>query len=229
MNRTVRSNGFRVKSIWPIPNVVRDGLIEGVDVDYLTSVKNVGANWDPFMDDMVDPVVDYAWGIGTAPGEDDILRFTSIGLRTRVQKDLEGIVPGLEVLTLGQKYYNTIKATSSKGLSSVSSSNGFTVDYTPPLITEVITNHRVTDNEQKSVEIDVSWNKAKDDESGIKSSAYCLGTIPLTCVAETIPAGLSTSGMIGPFMPQIRATYYVTVCCKQSRFNVYYVVRKTDI
>ena len=211
MNRTVRSNGFRVKSIWPIPNVVRDGLIEGVDVDYLTSVKNVGANWDHFMDDMVDPVVDYAWGIGAAPGEDDILRFTSIGLRTRVQKDLEGIVPGLEVLTLGQKYYNTIKATTSKGLSSVSSSNGFTVDYTPPLITEVITNHRVTDNEQKSVEIDVSWNKAKDDESGIKSSAYCLGTIPLTCVAETIPAGLSTSGMIGPFMPQIRATYYVTV------------------
>ena len=30
-------------------------------------------------------------------------------------------------------------------------------------------------------------------------------------MAETIPAGLSTSGIIGPFMPQIRAGYYVTV------------------
>ena len=211
MQNTVRSNGFRVEYLWPIPTQVSDGSAEGTDLDYLTSTKRVGANWDPFMDDIVDPVVDYEWGIGTAPGRDDISRFTSIGLSANVEKDLKPNAPGLDVLNSGQKYYNTIKAITARGLSSVSSSNGFTVDPTPPMITEVTIHHIVKDQEQKSVEIDVSWNKTKDDESGIKSSAFCLGTTPLTCVAETIPAGLSTSGIIGPFMPQIRAGYYVTV------------------
>ncbi|PFX19966.1 Versican core protein [Stylophora pistillata] len=211
MQNTVRSNGFRVEYVWPIPTHVRDGSAEGADLYYLTSAKRVGAHWDPFMDDAVDPVVDYAWGIGTAPGKDDVSRFSSIGLPTNVEKNLVPNAPGLDVLTSGQKYYNTIKAISARGLSSVGSSNGFTVDSSPPFITEVTTHHEVKDQEQKSVEIYVSWSKTKDNESGIKSSAYCLGTTPLTCVAETIPAGVSTSGIIGPFMPQTRAAYHVTV------------------
>ena len=211
LHKTVRSNGFRVESIWPIPTLVRDGSTEGVDLNYLTSTRRVSANWDPFVDDIVDPVVDYAWGIGTAAGKDDILRFTSIGLRTTVENDLAPDAPGLDILTSGQTYYTTIKATSAGGLSSVSTSNGFTVDSSPPMMAEIATHHVVTDQEQRRIEIHVSWSDAKDYESGIKSSEYCLGTTPLTCVAKPIPASSSTSGVFSPFTPQSRAAYYVTV------------------
>ena len=211
LHRIVRSNGFRVELIWPIPGPVRDGSTEDVDFDYLTSTKRVGANWDPFTDDIGDPVIDYEWAIGTAAGKDDILSFTSVGLKTSVEKDLAPNAPSLDVLTAGQMYYNTIKATSAGGLHVMSISNGFTVDPSPPLITEVVTQHVVTDQEERSIEIRASWSNVRDLESGIESSEYCLGTTPLTCVGGSIPAGSSTSGVIGPFKPQSRNAYYVTV------------------
>ena len=211
LHRTVRSNGFRVESIWPIPGPVRDGSTKDVDLDYLTSTKKVGANWDPFTDDIGDPVIDYEWAIGTAPGKEDILTFTSVGLKTSVEKDLAPNAPSLDVLTAGQKYYNTIKATSASGLQTMSISNGFTVDPSPPVITKVATQHVVTDQEERSIEVRASWSNVRDFESGIQSSEYCLGTTPLACVGGSIPAGSSTSGVIGPFRPQSRGTYYVTV------------------
>ena len=211
LHRTVRSNGFRVESIWPIPASVRDGLTENVDLDYLTSTKRVGVNWDPFTDDIGDPVIDYEWAIGTAAGEGDILPFTSVGLKTSVEKELAPNAPSLDVLTAGQTYYNTIKATSASGLHIMSISNGFTVDPSPPMITEVVTQHVVADQKEGSIEIQVSWSNVRDFESGIQTNDYCFGTTPLTCVAGSIPAGLSTSGVIGPFKPQSRAAYYVTV------------------
>ena len=211
LHRTARSNGFRAESIWPIPAPVRDGSTKDVDLNYLTSTQRVGVNWDPFRDDIGDPVIDYEWAIGTAPGKGDILPFSSVGLKTSVEKDLAPNAPSLDVLTAGQTYYNTIKATSAGGLRVMSISNGFTVDPSPPMITEVVTQHVVTNQEKQSIEIRASWSNVRDFESGIKSSEYCLGTTPLTCVGGSIPAGSSTSGVIGPFKPQSRAAYYVTV------------------
>lgn len=211
LHRTARSNGFRVESIWPIPAPVRDGSTENVDLVYLTSTKRVGANWDPFTDDIGDPVIDYEWAIGTAAGKGDILPFASVGLKTSVEKVLAPNAPSLDVLTAGQKYYNTIKATSASGLQTMSISNGFTVDPSPPIKTEVVTQHVLMNQEERSIEIRVSWSNVRDFESGIESSEYCLGTTPLTCVSGAIPAGSSTSGVIGPFKPHSRAAYYVTV------------------
>ncbi|KAL9987481.1 hypothetical protein ACROYT_G001794 [Oculina patagonica] len=79
------------------------------------------------------------------------------------------------------------------------------------MITEVNTLHVVTDQVKRSVEVRAFWSDAKDDESGIRSSEYCLGTTPLTCVSGSIPAGSLTSGIVGPFTPESRASYYVTV------------------
>ena len=211
LRSTARSNGFRVESIWPIPAPVRNGATDGANLDYITSTRIVSANWDPFTSDIRDSVIDYEWSIGTAPGKDDILRFTSVGLRTSVEKDLAPNAPGLDVLVAGQKYFITLKATSAAGLSSIGSSNGFIVDPSPPMMAEVTTRHVVTDQDQRIVEINVSWNGVKDYESGIKSSEYCLGTTPLTCVGASTAAGSLTSGTIGPFKPQPGAAYYVTV------------------
>ena len=208
MNSTARSNGFRVESIWPIPAPVRDGAREGVDLNYITSTRIVSANWDPFLDDIVDPVTHYELAVGTAVGKNNILHFKSVGLRKSNERYLE---PNAASLDAGQKYYVTLKATTASGLSSTASSNGFIVDPSPPMIAEVITSHLVMDQDTRSIEIRGSWDGVKDNESGIRRSEYCLGTTPLTCVHGSSEAGSSTSGTIGPFTPQSQVEYYVTV------------------
>ena len=211
LEATVRSDGFQVEPIWPIPAPVRDGSVPGTNLVYLTSTKNVGANWDPFFADNKDPVVDYEIAIGTAAGTQDVLRFTSVGLKSSVEMDLAPNIPNLDVLETGKIYYVTIKATTSSDLSSLQHSDGFTVDPSPPLKTDVSVSHRVIDQETQTIEISVSWHGVKDDESGISSSGYCLGTTPRTCKSGLIPAGASTFGLIGPFRPDPWAEYFVTV------------------
>ena len=211
LEATVRSNGFRVEPIWPIPAPVRDGSVPGTDLFYLANTKRVGANWDLFFADNRDPVVDYAMAIGTAAGKQDVLRFTSVGLERSVEKDLAPNIPDFDVLETGKMYYVTIKATTSSGLSSMQYSDGFTVDPSPPLKTEVSVPHKVIDQGMQTIEISVSWDGAEDSESGISSSDYCLGTSPRTCQSDLVPAGASTFGTIGPFRPDPWAEYFVTV------------------
>ncbi|KAL9987448.1 hypothetical protein ACROYT_G001761 [Oculina patagonica] len=205
------TNNSRVEPIWPIPAPVRDGSIPGTDQVYLTNTKRVGAHWDPFPADNRDPVVGYEMAIGTAVGKEDILHFTSVGLRKSIEKDLAPNIPDLDILEAGKIYYVTIKATTLSGLSSIEHSDGFTVDPSPPLKTEVSVSHKVVDQEMRTVEISVSWNDVKDDESGISSSGYCLKTTPGTCGSGLVPAGSSTFGTIGPFRPEPWVEYFVTV------------------
>ena len=68
LRSTARSNGFRVESIWPIPANIRDGTVEGADFNYTTNTRVVSVNWDPFLNDNSEPVIDYQWAIGTEPG-----------------------------------------------------------------------------------------------------------------------------------------------------------------
>ena len=208
---TSRSNGFRVVSIWPIPAPVRDGPIEGVDLEYITTTNTVGANWDPFVADSEDPIIDYTWAVGTAAGRDDIYRFTKLGLRTTVEINLAPDAADLDILNAGQRYYITVRATSSGGLSSMGFSNGFIVDPSPPMVADVVVTHAVTDQVERVVEIRVSWDGVKDYESGIRGSDYCLGTTPFTCVKGSIGADTSTYGTIADFKPETDAEYYVTV------------------
>ena len=211
LEATVRSNGFWVEPIWPIPAPVRDGLVLETDLVYLSNTKRVGANWDPFYADNRDPVVDYKMSIGTTAGNEDVLHFTSVGLKRSVEKDLAPDIPDFDVLETGTMYFITIKATTLSGLSSMQHSDGFTVDPSPPQKTEVSVSHKVIDQGMRTVEISVSWNGVRDDESGVSSSGYCLEETPGTCGSGLVPAGASTFGTIGPFRPKPWAEYFITV------------------
>ena len=211
LQATERSNGFNVEPIWPIPGKVRDGSRQGKDLVYLTSTKIVGANWNLFYADSKDPVVDYEVAVGTAAGKSDIRRYTSVGLRLNAEMDLAPGIPDLDVLKVGATYYMTVKATSSSGLSSAQYSDGFMVDPSPPMLTELSVSHKVIDQSTKTIEVSVSWDDAGDSESGISSSGYCLGTTPYSCGSGFVPVGSSTFGTIGPFSPDWWVEYYVTV------------------
>ncbi|KAJ7389334.1 hypothetical protein OS493_032190 [Desmophyllum pertusum] len=146
---------------------------------------------------------------GSVPGTD--LVYLTNTKRRNVEKELAPDIPDLDVLETGIKYYVTIKATTSSGLSSMQHSDGCTVDSSPPLKTDVSVSHRVIDQGMQTIEISVSWDGVKDDESGISSSGYCLGTTAHTCGSGSIAAGASTFGTIGPFRPDSWAEYFVTV------------------
>ena len=211
LQATVRSNGFQVESVWPIPAPVRDGAVPGIDIVYLTNTKTVGANWDAFYADSKDPVVDYEMAIGKVAGKEDVLQFTSVGLTRTVQKELAPNIPDLDVLEAGEMYYVTIKAKTVNGLSSTQHSDGFIVDPSPPVKTEVLVAHRVIDQGMQTIEISVSWNGIEDSESDISGSGYCLGTTSHTCISGLVPAGTSTFGAISPLRPDPWAEYFVTV------------------
>ena len=211
LQATVRSNGFQVESVWPIPAPVRDGAVPEVDLVYVTNTKTVETNWDAFYADSKDPVVDYEMAIGTVAGKEDVLQFTSVGLTRTVQKDLAPHISGLDVLDAGKIYYVTIKAKTLCSLSSTQHSDGFTVDPSPPVNAELLVSHRVVDQGMQTIEISVSWNGVKDDESGVSSNGYCLGTTPRTCRSGFVLASTSTFGTIGPFTPDPWAEYFVTV------------------
>ena len=211
LQAVARSNGFRVESIWPFPGPVRDGSTPGRDLDYLTNTREVGANWDPFFADDKDPVVNYELAIGTGVGKEDVLSFTSVGLKKMVKKDLALGIPDLDVLKTGMKYYVSIRGTTSCGLSSVQHSDGFIVDPSPPLETDLAVSHNVIDQTTQTIEIKVSWNGVADNESGLYSSGYCLDTISHSCRSGFITAGISTFGTIGPFKPKSWAEYFVNV------------------
>ena len=125
---------------WPIPALVRDGPIPDKDLDYSTHTKLVSANWDIFTANHKDPVVNYAWAIGTAAGLDDIQTFTDVGLVTQAQTTLAPGEPDLDVLEQRTPYFVTVKAQSLSGLSSNGSSDGFYVDTTGPGNEPAITN-----------------------------------------------------------------------------------------
>ena len=204
-----RSSGFQVASVWPVPALVRDGPTQ--DLMYVASTKRVRANWDPFEANAMDPVVEYAYAVGSGAGQEDIHRFTSVGLSTRVDALLRPDVPELDVLALGHKYYVTVRATSSSGLSSTSSSDGFVVDTSPPDEFEIRVVHAVTEQESPAIDVTVSWDGVTDQESGITQVEYCIGTTPVTCAHGADDALSSTSVTIHSFRPEEQAVYYVTV------------------
>ena len=209
-----RSNGFQIKQYWPTHSAVRDGLEYGKDQDFLTSTRTLSANWDIFKANDFDPITRYAWAVGTSTGKDDVFKMTDIGLATSAYKELAPDHTEIDILTPGSKYYVTVEATSASGVSTSQSSNGFIVDPSPPVLTEISVSHYVTDQELKKIDLSVDWHGVKDEESGIDDINYCIGTTAGSCNKQMLSSNKSISGNIPAFKPQQGVSYYVTVIAR---------------
>ncbi|XP_078574183.1 uncharacterized protein LOC144860694 [Branchiostoma floridae x Branchiostoma japonicum] len=109
LHTTVTSDGMKVDTIEPTAGTVYDGL--GVhDADYQNDSLTVSATWYGFSD-LESYIHHYVWCVASSPGAEDILPCT--------------------------KYFSTVTAVDAAGLrSSQVSSNGITVDSTPPIAAE---------------------------------------------------------------------------------------------
>ena len=126
---TATSNGVTVDNTPAAKGNVRDGNTL-TDIDYQADNKYIYANWDDFRDDESD-VVSYTWCAGTRKGICDLVTETDEGDRTSVSQQVHPPLPeGIEIFV-------TVNALNNAEISSISFSDGFQVDSSPPVFSKV--------------------------------------------------------------------------------------------
>ncbi|MCE5323091.1 PQQ-binding-like beta-propeller repeat protein [bacterium] len=141
----------------PAPTVTDDGV-------YSTLPTTLHASWA--CDDPESGIKQYEYAIGTAPGEDDLVAFTSVGTATEITCADIALVNGAD-------YYFSVRATNRVGLvGDVGTSDGIRVDYTPPTTPLVIDDGDWTSS---SGQLHIVFGSG-DTESGIERYEYSIGT-----------------------------------------------------
>ncbi|XP_053401094.1 uncharacterized protein LOC123523194 isoform X2 [Mercenaria mercenaria] len=143
---------------------------------YQTSTSELNVNWNSFIDIEEERyavhtsgITGYEIAIGTTRGGVDMVSLTNVGLTN--YKMFHGVH-----LQNGHTYFATVKGYDFTGQSSVSFSNGVTVDTTPPVISDsriTVLRRHITSTEY----VDVCWTGVFSDmESGILHYSWSIGT-----------------------------------------------------
>ena len=126
---TATSDGVIVDVTPPINGRISDGSILAKDVTYQSSTTQVQASWEPFSD-LESGIMGYRWGLGTAPSSDNVIEYVEVGKKTFGSKENATLSPGV-------RYYVTVEATSGSNMTTEAFSDGFTVDITPPELSQL--------------------------------------------------------------------------------------------
>jgi len=188
------SDGITVDLVTPqAPVVTDDGL-------FTSSSSALHASWTA----VASPsgVARYEYSVGTSPGGTNIRTWTTAG--TALQVNATGLA-----LQNGVVYFINVRAVNTLGkVGYVGSSDGITVDTTPPT-TPVVTDAGAWSASPTT--INASWSST-DPESGVVEYKYAVGTTPgATNVLNWTSAGSQTTLDIGPLALSDLGTYYVSV------------------
>lgn len=148
---------------------ILDGNKEGEDIDVQQSRTLITAHWNAF-EDLESGVIKVTWCAGLSSGTCDLVNKTEIDRNsTSVHHALQ------KAITNGQHYFVMVKATNGAGVTTSLTSDGVTVDETPPISGNVI-DGMVTDVDYVNGEVDISarWLDFIDLESGIESYEVAL-------------------------------------------------------
>ena len=146
-----------------------DGPRPGVDVKYQQSIDDVHATWDAF-DDPESGVVALTWCAGSSPPKCDIAPQAALDVgATFVHHVLQ------KPMTDGQRCFVTIQATNGAGVVTSLTSSGVVVDSSSPIAGVVIDGEREdSDYLNGHEDIQASWSKFADSETGIQSYAVAV-------------------------------------------------------
>ena len=160
------SNGVTVDSTPAIKGKVRDGTTL-TDIDYQNDYAYIYCNWDNFRDEESD-VTSYTWCAGTTKGSCDVVKETDVGDRTSVSQQI------LPPLPEGIEIFLTVSALNRAGMSSVSFSDGFQVDSTPPVFFKVSTYRLLAEFSVRTVNYGPSFfpSMARVLREGIRNLQY---------------------------------------------------------
>ncbi|XP_035662464.1 uncharacterized protein LOC118406510 [Branchiostoma floridae] len=157
----------------PIGGDVFDGSDYGEDLDWTSELNEVCANWKDFYDPESGLKI-YWWGVGTTPGETDLMAFESVDTRTH-QACANLATPLVHM----SKYYTTVVAVHGgyRGMNVSVTSNGSQVDLTPPESGWFVDgNSEETDGNGVPIDleftseparVDAQWGDFLDPESGV--------------------------------------------------------------
>ena len=148
---------------------ILDGNKDGEDIDIQHSRTIVTAHWSAF-EDLESDVVKVTWCAGLSSGTCDLVE------ETPLDQDITFVFLVLtKPIRNGQRYYVTVKATNGAGVTTSLTSDGVTVDESPPISGTVI-DGSVLDVDYVNSEDDVSarWSDFVDMESGIESYEIAL-------------------------------------------------------
>jgi len=164
---TMSSNGFGLDVSSPVVGTVIDGTDE--DLTWTNITQSLSATWSNFSD-QYSGIDYYEYAIGTSSGAFDIIDWTHIDTAQTMNQD------GLTLIH-GTTYYTSIRATDSvNNTSGGVSTNGITIDTTPPSITSIKETNELDPTYQGSdTTLTLLWS-AEDDLSGIDYFEYTVGT-----------------------------------------------------
>ena len=187
----------------PKAGTIADGL--GADVDWYNSTTSSSANWAPFTDDST---VTYELAIGSdSTAISDILDWTSVGTDTFYTAS------GLS-MTEGSTYYVSVRGTDMDSqVPDTTTTDGVTIDMTPPVITEVIEGSLTADIDFQNSDttLIIAWS-GSDTASGISEYEYALGTTAGdTSTVNWTDAGINTDVTITGLSLTEGVTYYASV------------------
>ncbi|HEX3044916.1 MAG TPA: S8 family serine peptidase [Bacillota bacterium] len=200
------SNG-RIFDPSPPSNIamVNDGSSQ--DVAFTTYSDRLTANWTA-ASDPDSGISQYTYCVGTAPGSENVIRCTDNGPNTSVT------CTGLNLVN-GTTYYFSVIAYNGTGFKSqMATSNGQTVDTTPPALITTVNDSSGADSQftRYSTQLAANWTPSADPESGVVKYYYAIGTAPgLTDVKGWTDNGLkTTAGRTGLNLTH-GVTYYISV------------------
>ena len=131
----------------------------------------VEASWTDF-EERESFVRYYKWAVGTTSCGAEVHRFTNIGRKTNAFRKVDFIS--------GLKYYVTVVALNSAGLTSTACSEGILFDGSPPVTGTVRDGPDVggkdLDYQSSEKSVAMNWRKFTDSESGIKQCFVGIGT-----------------------------------------------------
>ena len=174
----------------PFLTEIFDGSESGLDSDYQKNRDQLSASWFK-VEDPESEIVTLSWCIGSEPGSCDEIQKTPIDVNsTKMSAFLQ------QSAANENKYYVTVTAVNSAGLSATMISDGVTIDHTSPVAGMVVAgqNNR-TDYINNDDTIYAYWSGFEDTASGIKSYefALCEKKNASVCPLEFKDIGLQTN------------------------------------
>ena len=169
---SVLSNGMTVDTTAPRPGIVLDTLMQSVDdIDFQNSTTQLSARWSNFADDE-SGITEYAWSAGTTPGGTDVFALRNVGMALQATSSGHSVSPGTKV-------FITVRATNRAGLHVSASSDGVTIDNSPPVPGKVFDGpckdaSRDVDYQSNTATIEASWEDFVDPESGIEEYSFAV-------------------------------------------------------
>ena len=181
--------------IAPFPVEIFDGSESGQDIDYQQNRDELSASWFQVEDPESD-ILTLSWCIGLLPGSCDQIQNTPIDVTfTKMSAFFQ------QPAKNGNKYYVTVIAVNSAGLSTAVTSDGVTIDYTSPVAGVVVVGqNNQTDYITNSDTVYAHWSGFEDAVSGVRSYEFALcekkntSTCPLEFTDIRLETNITISG-----------------------------------